>query len=87
MLAARLIAVSVIAIFGAWVAGPDAQQAAIAFEGVSVIPMDSERVVRNVAMSWTPQRWSAADTGKDQANKGGYTPWMRMFQNARVWVG
>lgn len=46
-----------------------------------------ERVVRNVAMSWTPQRWSAADTGKDQANKGGYTPWMRMFQNARVWVG
>lgn len=46
-----------------------------------------ERVTRNVAMSWTPESWSDQDPGKQTTNKGGYTPWMRMFQNARVWIG
>jgi phosphoribosylformylglycinamidine synthase len=46
-----------------------------------------ERVTRNVAMSWHPARWGAADQGGDTASHGGYTPWMRMFRNARVWVG
>jgi len=34
-----------------------------------------ERVVRTVNLSWHPAEW-----GED-------SPWMRMFRNARVWVG
>ncbi|HSM99973.1 MAG TPA: phosphoribosylformylglycinamidine synthase [Rudaea sp.] len=34
-----------------------------------------ERVFRSVQMSWAPHAW-----GED-------SPWMRMFRNARVWVG
>ena len=34
-----------------------------------------ERVFRSVQQSWHPQGW-----GED-------SPWMRMFRNARVWVG
>jgi phosphoribosylformylglycinamidine synthase len=34
-----------------------------------------ERVFRTVQMSWHPEEW-----GED-------SPWMRMFRNARVWVG
>ncbi len=47
----------------------------------------AERSVRNVAMSWVPERWSADDPGYRQADRGGFTPWMRMFQNARNWLG
>ncbi|NOL50329.1 phosphoribosylformylglycinamidine synthase [Pelistega europaea] len=39
-----------------------------------------ERVTRNVMMSWAPERWGEADTGGD------YSPWMRMFMNARVFL-
>lgn len=39
-----------------------------------------ERVTRNVMMSWAPERWGAKDSGGD------YSPWMRMFMNARVFV-
>jgi phosphoribosylformylglycinamidine synthase len=46
-----------------------------------------ERVTRNVMMSWSPERWSESDAGGAQAAHGGYTPWMRMFRNARVWLG
>jgi phosphoribosylformylglycinamidine synthase len=46
-----------------------------------------ERVTRNVAMSWRPERWGAADQGGDEVAHGGYTPWMRLFRNARVWLG
>ncbi|GAA5235382.1 phosphoribosylformylglycinamidine synthase [Verticiella sediminum] len=46
----------------------------------TVLMPHPERVVRNVQMSWAPQRWGSADAG------GAYTPWMRMFRNARVWV-
>ena len=46
-----------------------------------------ERVTRNVMMSWAPERWGAADAGGRDMPNGGYTPWMRMFRNARVWVG
>jgi phosphoribosylformylglycinamidine synthase len=34
-----------------------------------------ERVFRSVQMSWAPRNW-----GED-------SPWMRMFRNARLWVG
>jgi len=34
-----------------------------------------ERVFRSVQMSWFPREW------------GAYSPWMRLFRNARVWVG
>src|SRR5690606_34009421 len=46
-----------------------------------------ERSTRNVMMSWAPERWGSADQGGKDAPHGGYTPWMRMFRNARVWVG
>ena len=46
-----------------------------------------ERVTRNVAMSWRPERWGDADRGGDDTPHGGYTPWMRLFRNARVWLG
>ncbi|MBO9355845.1 phosphoribosylformylglycinamidine synthase [Bordetella petrii] len=47
----------------------------------TVIMPHPERVTRNVMMSWAPPQWGAADRG------GAYSPWMRMFRNARVWVG
>jgi phosphoribosylformylglycinamidine synthase len=34
-----------------------------------------ERVFRSVQMSWAPREW-----GED-------SPWLRMFRNARAWVG
>ena len=34
-----------------------------------------ERVHRTVQMSWHPQEWGEA------------SPWLRLFRNARVWVG
>ena len=40
-----------------------------------------ERVTRNVMMSWSPARWGQADSG------GEFSPWLRMFRNARVWLG
>jgi len=40
-----------------------------------------ERVTRNVMLSWSPSRWGDHDSGGD------YSPWMRMFRNARVWLG
>lgn len=39
-----------------------------------------ERVTRNVMMSWAPEKWGKADAG------GTFSPWMRMFRNARVWL-
>jgi phosphoribosylformylglycinamidine synthase len=41
----------------------------------TVIMPHPERVFRTVAMSWHPEDW-----GED-------SPWMRMFRNARTWVG
>ena len=46
-----------------------------------------ERVTRNVMMSWSPERWGTADSIEKNQQKGGFTPWMRMFRNARVWLG
>jgi phosphoribosylformylglycinamidine synthase len=34
-----------------------------------------ERVFRTVANSWYPKEWGAD------------SPWLRLFRNARVWVG
>jgi phosphoribosylformylglycinamidine synthase len=42
---------------------------------ITVIMPHPERVYRTVQMSWHPPEW-----GED-------SPWMRMFRNARVWVG
>ena len=42
---------------------------------ITVIMPHPERVFRTVQMSWHPPEW-----GED-------SPWMRMFRNARVWVG
>ncbi|MBL0213663.1 MAG: phosphoribosylformylglycinamidine synthase [Myxococcales bacterium] len=35
-----------------------------------------ERVFRNAQLSWRPREWT-----------GNHSPWMRMFRNARDWVG
>jgi phosphoribosylformylglycinamidine synthase len=40
-----------------------------------VIMPHPERVFRTVQLSWHPSDW-----GED-------SPWMRMFRNARAWVG
>ena len=40
-----------------------------------------ERVTRNVMMSWSPEKWGELDRGGDAS------PWLRMFRNARVWMG
>ncbi|WP_395684233.1 phosphoribosylformylglycinamidine synthase [Dokdonella sp.] len=42
---------------------------------VTILMPHPERVVRSVQLSWRPREW-----GED-------SPWMRMFRNARVWVG
>jgi phosphoribosylformylglycinamidine synthase len=39
-----------------------------------------ERVTRNVMMSWAPEQWGERDAG------GAFSPWMRIFRNARVWL-
>jgi phosphoribosylformylglycinamidine synthase len=41
----------------------------------SVMMPHAERVFRSVQQSWHPQSW------------GEESPWMRMFRNARLWVG
>jgi len=42
---------------------------------VTIIMPHPERVFRTVAMSWHPAEWSED------------SPWMKLFQNARAWVG
>ena len=42
-----------------------------------------ERVALSVNLSWRPVDWPAADADGRPA----FSPWMRMFQNARRWVG
>ncbi|HJV84880.1 MAG TPA: phosphoribosylformylglycinamidine synthase [Noviherbaspirillum sp.] len=41
----------------------------------TVLMPHAERVFRSVQHSWHPDSW------------GDYSPWMRMFRNARTWVG
>ncbi|WP_394779004.1 phosphoribosylformylglycinamidine synthase, partial [Undibacterium sp.] len=41
----------------------------------TVLMPHAERVFRSVQQSWHPESW------------GEYSPWMRMFRNARQWVG
>lgn len=40
-----------------------------------------ERVTRRAMYSWAPTSWGEQDSGGDAS------PWMRMFRNARVWLG
>ena len=46
---------------------------------VTIMMPHPERVFRLVQMSWYPKSWKE-DTQQD------YSPWMRLFMNARVWV-
>ncbi len=48
---------------------------------VTVLMPHPERSIRRVQLSWAPERWGPADSG------GEHTPWLRMFRNARVWLG
>ena len=45
---------------------------------VTIMMPHPERVFRLVQMSWSPEVW-------DSDNQD-YSPWMRLFRNARVWV-
>lgn len=69
--------------------GSEAGIAAVSSEDgrVTLLMPHVERSLRNVTMSWAPERWSDADRGKNATAKGGFTPWMRFFQNARRWLG
>ncbi len=40
-----------------------------------------ERVTRRAMYSWAPESWGPRDSGGDTG------PWLRMFRNARVWLG
>lgn len=61
---------------------PDGLTAVTTADGRFTVMMPHpERVTRNVMMSWAPEAWGTQDS------KGAYTPWMRLFQNARVSVG
>ncbi|MDE2139784.1 MAG: phosphoribosylformylglycinamidine synthase [Gammaproteobacteria bacterium] len=42
---------------------------------VTLLMPHPERVVRSVQLSWHPQTWAE------------HSPWLRMFRNARAWVG
>ena len=42
---------------------------------VTILMPHPERTLRSANLSWAPAEW-----GED-------SPWMRMFRNARVWVG
>jgi len=53
----------------------------------TVLMPHPERVTRNVMMSWAPENWGPLDTGGKDTPHGGYSPWLRMFRNARVWLG
>jgi phosphoribosylformylglycinamidine synthase len=46
----------------------------------TIVMPHPERVFRAVQLSWHPREW-----GEDRGD--GVSPWMRMFRNARVWVG
>jgi phosphoribosylformylglycinamidine synthase len=41
-----------------------------------------ERAVLNLNLSWRPATWSATQDGRPA-----FSPWMRLFRNARKWVG
>jgi len=43
--------------------------------GATLLMPHPERVVRGVQLSWRPAEWA------------GDSPWLRMFRNARQWVG
>ncbi|MDE2431145.1 MAG: phosphoribosylformylglycinamidine synthase subunit PurQ, partial [Burkholderiales bacterium] len=45
----------------------------------TVLMPHPERVFRTVQMSWAPDAWKQTPDGS--------SPWMRMFRNARKWVG
>src|SRR3546814_6946422 len=53
----------------------------------TVLMPHPERVTRNVAMSWAPERWGHLDSGGKDSTHSGYTPWLSMFRNERVWLG
>jgi phosphoribosylformylglycinamidine synthase len=42
---------------------------------VTIMMPHPERVMRTVSNSWHPDEW------------GESSPWLRMFRNARVWLG
>ncbi|HET9623746.1 MAG TPA: phosphoribosylformylglycinamidine synthase [Kofleriaceae bacterium] len=44
---------------------------------ITILMPHPERVFRTAQMSWHPREWAAHDD----------SPWMRMFYNARAWVG
>ena len=45
---------------------------------ITIMMPHPERVFRTVQMSWHPPGW---------AGWGDASPWLRMFHNARAWVG
>ena len=50
----------------------------------SIVMPHPERMFRPVQHSWAPAAWSANHANGTGNDSG---PWMRMFRNARVWLG
>jgi len=60
---------------------PDGLTAVTTPDGRFTIMMPHpERVTRNAMLSWAPTRWGEMDSG------GEFSPWLRMFRNARAWL-
>ena len=63
---------------------PDGMTAFTTPDGRFTIMMPHpERVALNVNLSWHPREW---DDATDE-QKPAFSPWMRLFRNARKWVG
>ncbi|MEQ1564885.1 MAG: phosphoribosylformylglycinamidine synthase [Myxococcota bacterium] len=55
---------------------------------VTVLMPHPERVFRRHSLSWCPEEWSTSPSGSYSPEiDDGDSPWMRMFRNARAWVG
>jgi len=45
---------------------------------VTILMPHPERLLRSVNYSWAPEQW--------RSGRGDWSPWMRMFENARAWL-
>jgi phosphoribosylformylglycinamidine synthase len=58
---------------------------------VTIMMPHPERTLRSVNFSWAPGAWTGPNSGSGGAAGGGggldYSPWLRMFRNARRWTG
>jgi phosphoribosylformylglycinamidine synthase len=54
---------------------------------VTIMMPHPERTLRNVNFSWAPKGWTGPRSDGGVSSGLGHSPWLRMFRNARRWVG